>query len=525
MSAFDLSDWLWPEAGRASKPPVRGTPNADFSLTALWGGGQGVDDIVSGLPAALKAASAAATVLPVGPGIKVSGTAATERCVLPSLSLSAVSPGAGDFTAFATFRYDGGSAGAYIVIGRWSLTAAACEWSLAAGNTFGGSTADFLVKVGSTSYSASAASAAWVSGRSYSMVGRRKGATLYVDRMDLLTRTVVSGVVTNAGITSINSAPATPTQIGEITTGSGYNANISLALGGVARRSWDASEVAAYFANPFRLISPAATMPFGVLDIPVDAITVFALNAGATASAAAEAHAQSSSVQQASAALAAAAWGGSAAAGGLIATEIMSASCQAQAVPVSSWAGSVVESHRPTAEGLAGSALFATGMLTASGAAPTSPLISPSALGALSMSGEAGAAVSVATSVPAHVFQAVAADAEGASSMAAWAVMAAGSRAPAAPSSASTLSASLVGNALAETCPVLSSRVGVALGARSQADARPIFTALAAVHLVARGPVPVASAVFPAKLSEDWAPLALLADEWAPLATLEEIHA
>lgn len=223
-----------------------------WSPTAAWNFNTGFE-CVSRLPPKILSGQGLKSPAPIGVGSGVSGTSSMGRFVCNSLA-SAVTIGADDFTVFITFKYSTSTA-AYSAFGRWNTGAsvATCDWYLGAASTFATASATFTVAAGSSVYTATA-SGSWVNGETYTLVGRRKGTTIYVDRYTHSTGAVVSGSTTNAGITTVNYNSARATKLGEIDAGAVYNAAITAYVAGTFKRY--IVDVAPIFRNPWQVFQP-----------------------------------------------------------------------------------------------------------------------------------------------------------------------------------------------------------------------------------------------------------------------------
>jgi hypothetical protein len=235
-------------------------------------------DAVSGLEMVLGADNSSG-VWRDGRYINVTGASNLNRVECVS-SVSAIAPGAGDFTVTVTFVFDG-LTGGYSAFGRWNTgaTPSTSDWFLGAGSTFGVATADFTVACGSSVYSASAAGA-WVVGNKYTFIGRRRGTTIYVDRYNHTTGVWVSGSTTNAGITTINYNAARKTKLGEIDIGAGYNIAATYSTAATFKRCLSGAEVRSLSANPWQIFKPLPRRIFAPVATSSDILGTLSVTEG-----------------------------------------------------------------------------------------------------------------------------------------------------------------------------------------------------------------------------------------------------
>lgn len=240
------------------QPQVRTGGNSKLAASGLWNGAVLVDQI-SGQRTALATSGAAQVAIPSGVGIKVSGLAVADRAILAPAYSKVGEIGARDFTAICRFTLD--STNGYNVFGKWNTggSPTTCEWLLGAGAGFGGSTADFMIVVGATTYVASITGLSWGVGRTYTIVGRRSGTTISVILYDSYTKTISSASVTNAGITSVNTQTGRALKLGEIDLGSAYNAEITVDIAATFARTLSDTEINVAISNPWQLFAPRRT--------------------------------------------------------------------------------------------------------------------------------------------------------------------------------------------------------------------------------------------------------------------------
>lgn len=163
----------------------------------------------------------------------VSGVANLGRIVL-NTSL-ADKPGAGNFTVFA--RYILRTVAGYCILGRWNTGASPStnDWLLGSATVLG-STASFGGAFGSNIVHAEVTAGA-VANEEYIMVGRRRGTTLYVDRVHLVRglpdEAWSSASNTSASVTTFNSNSSRALKVGEIDAGAGNNTSLDLIAAGL----------------------------------------------------------------------------------------------------------------------------------------------------------------------------------------------------------------------------------------------------------------------------------------------------
>ena len=232
--------------------PINGASPLSQKLAGAWNFATEADGVIGKI--ITRGAGASRSASNYGAGVKVAGTSNLSRCVLNNSG--ADTPGASDFTVACLFQLDATSG--YSAVAKWNTGASAStdDWFLGANNQFSGTTADFLVAVGSTVYAASIASTSWTAGTTYLLVGRRKGTTIYIDRHDYTNRAKRSASTANAGITTINSNASRVTKLGEIDAGASLNANTTTAFVGMWGRSISDSEILELIANPWQLFAP-----------------------------------------------------------------------------------------------------------------------------------------------------------------------------------------------------------------------------------------------------------------------------
>lgn len=197
-----------------------------------------------------------------GKGVTVGGNVLADRYICNS-SQAAVDIGAGEWTGIVTFRYSGPT-GAYAAFGRWNTGASptTCDWYLGANSTFGVATADFVVAVGGASPFVASVAAGWTVGQTYTLIGRRRGTTIYVDRYTHSTRAWASGSTTNAGITTINYNSARKTALGEIAVDPTYNLDATYFQAQTYKRCLLDPEIRSLARNPFQVFTPLPRRPF-----------------------------------------------------------------------------------------------------------------------------------------------------------------------------------------------------------------------------------------------------------------------
>ena len=210
---------------------------------------------VTGTLATRGASNVSNVVSQYGKGIKVSGTSNLGRYVL-NAPRSAVDIGAGDFTVFVSFVLD--AAGGYCAIGRWNTggTPATSDWMLGGASSGLGTDIGFTVAVGSSTYAASFVSGMPTSGLN-TLVGRRVGTTIYVDRF-LNGVFIQRASTTNAGITTVNYNAARSTKIGEIDVGAGYNVRMTAYNAATFRRFISDAELKTLVQNQWQIFQPTS---------------------------------------------------------------------------------------------------------------------------------------------------------------------------------------------------------------------------------------------------------------------------
>lgn len=214
------------------QPPARVGANPARGLSALWAL-SGRADRVSGAPIVIGTGGTIVTT-PGGTALSVSGTTNLSRGVLVS-ARGADKPGAGDFTVFA--RYYLRTVAGFCIIGRWNTGASPStnDWLLGSATGIA-STISFGGAFGSNIVHAEVAAGS-VANEEYFMVGRRRGTTLYVDRVHLVRglpdEAWASASNTSVNVTTFNSNTARVTAIGEIAAGAGNNTSLDLLVAGM----------------------------------------------------------------------------------------------------------------------------------------------------------------------------------------------------------------------------------------------------------------------------------------------------
>lgn len=234
-----------------SQPDESAAASFDLAPSALWVGGIRVD-LASTRPMSF-GTSGSVVNSKAGRAFSATGTANLGRVVFGT-DTGADKPGAGDFTVAIWFRLSSIATG-YAAIGRWNTgaTPSTSDWYLGAAGTFGGTTIDFTVAVGSSTYTASYSPSGWATGYDYVLVGRRRGTTIYVDRVTVIDGSIVSASTTNAGITTINSNSARALKLGEIDAGAIYNAELTADYVALFPRCISDAELRALWQNPSQL--------------------------------------------------------------------------------------------------------------------------------------------------------------------------------------------------------------------------------------------------------------------------------
>lgn len=168
----------------------------------------------------------------------------------------AIDIGSGDFSVWVKFTYLG-YVGGYSIFGRWNTgsTPSTSDWFLGAPSGFSGTSVGFSVATATSIYSASAVGS-WVVGKTYTLIGRRKGTTIFVDRYCHDDGVWVSGSTTDSGITTINYNSARNTKLGEIDVGKSYNAAANYYLAGTSKQCFSDDGLRELVSNPWQIFKP-----------------------------------------------------------------------------------------------------------------------------------------------------------------------------------------------------------------------------------------------------------------------------
>jgi hypothetical protein len=248
-----------PGGKRTRQPQGPARPNPLFAPAALFSFASPADYVSNKL--VTFSASSGIAVNRSGLALAVGGNSALDRAVL-NTATDADNIGAGNFTALTRFiPFDGaGLEDGYTAIGRWVSGGAGLttsDWFLGAGLGFKNTSVDFTVAVGGNSYSAAITGTSWTYGAEYTLIGRRSGTNLYVDRFCHTTGVRDGASANNAGITTVNYTAARKLLSGEIAYGPEYNADLQTVVAALFRRSLTDVEVSALIANPWQLFAPS----------------------------------------------------------------------------------------------------------------------------------------------------------------------------------------------------------------------------------------------------------------------------
>lgn len=199
-----------------------------------------------------------------GTGVKVTGSTNLDRYALNGKT-NIDNIGSGDFSVVATFRLDDQTVDGYGVIMRGNSTT--IDWSLGSKDGFKRVTepltASISVKVGSNFYHATC-SQAWTAGRHYTLIGRRKGTTIYITSYEHETKVATWGATTNAGITTVNFTAGMKLKLGEDYPGATYNSYITVFSAAIYKR-FLSDEVIKTFIGPWVHFDDYRKIPFSPL--------------------------------------------------------------------------------------------------------------------------------------------------------------------------------------------------------------------------------------------------------------------
>jgi hypothetical protein len=238
------------------QPKIAAGVNPQFSPSGLWNF-SGTVDAVTGKQATVNGTYCTPTVTQSGRALSVAGTGSIDRVILNN---SADAIGSGEFTVLLRFSCVV-SANAYVAVGRWTGggTPTTSEWYLGAGSSFSVATCDFGIACGSAVNGASATvPGGWVSGQEYTLVGRRKGTTIYVD-LFVGAANVASGSLTTGTITTVNRNAALNLGLGEFAgAGAAFNLDIKANVLALFPASLSDYAVSSLAATPWQLFAPMA---------------------------------------------------------------------------------------------------------------------------------------------------------------------------------------------------------------------------------------------------------------------------
>ncbi len=184
--------------------------------------------------------------------LSVAGNAALDRAIL-NAHPDASDFGDRDFTVMVRFVLLSVRE-SYVAFGRWFSggTATQCMWYI--GGAFNSTTCNMGVAAGTGARGVEITGLTWAVGNEYTIIGRRAGTSLWVDRINHTTGLRSSSApYSDAAITTLNSVSARNLKLGEFDAGAAYNMDLDASVAAILPYKASDAQVRELYANPWQL--------------------------------------------------------------------------------------------------------------------------------------------------------------------------------------------------------------------------------------------------------------------------------